>query len=415
MPKSFSCPHCGGPLEYSGEAATMSCPFCGTSVIIPEELRPQKPVVQQVVAEQVVIRSATVKTPAWVSLFIFLGSLVVVGLGVYWSTGSLPWNIMRNRSSQVSQIANVPTIVVPTYVMPYFVVPTLPPEAVSGLATVSALAGTPAATTPSISQLQLKFGSEGTGVGRFTDARTIGLDSTGNIYVGEYTGGRVQVFDSTGKYLREWNIGDSKTLLMSMATDRQGAVYAVAKGQILRIDGATGKTLGTFSYSGGNWFDSVAVRPAGGVVATWFGGQDDLIQFDSNGKVVRKWTKFVSTQTDSPALNNTVAVDGTGNIFVLAGLPDDTVFQFNSDGKFITRIGGKGDGPGQLSAPNSIAVDGRSRVYVSDIWGIEIFGADGHFIQRIPTGPTFGMAFDDQDNLYIAGRTQVLKYSILAK
>ena len=39
MPRSFNCPNCGGPLTYAGGDATMQCPFCANTVIVPEELR----------------------------------------------------------------------------------------------------------------------------------------------------------------------------------------------------------------------------------------------------------------------------------------------------------------------------------------------------------------------------------------
>lgn len=47
MPQSFNCPNCGGPLDYPGGGAlTIRCPFCNTSVIVPEELREGAPAVR---------------------------------------------------------------------------------------------------------------------------------------------------------------------------------------------------------------------------------------------------------------------------------------------------------------------------------------------------------------------------------
>ena len=41
MSESFSCPKCGAALEYKGGSNfTIACPFCGSSVIVPENLRP---------------------------------------------------------------------------------------------------------------------------------------------------------------------------------------------------------------------------------------------------------------------------------------------------------------------------------------------------------------------------------------
>src|SRR5262249_37394439 len=57
--------------------------------------------------------------------------------------------------------------------------------------------------------LVLTFGGEGTGPGLFNDARNIALDASGNIYVSDYIGGRIQVFDETGKFITQW-MGDTK-------------------------------------------------------------------------------------------------------------------------------------------------------------------------------------------------------------
>lgn len=43
MSQTFSCPSCGAPLDYGGNgASTITCPYCYTSVIVPQELRSQR-------------------------------------------------------------------------------------------------------------------------------------------------------------------------------------------------------------------------------------------------------------------------------------------------------------------------------------------------------------------------------------
>lgn len=43
MAQSFTCPSCGAPLNYNGDgSSTISCPYCYTSVIVPQELRNQQ-------------------------------------------------------------------------------------------------------------------------------------------------------------------------------------------------------------------------------------------------------------------------------------------------------------------------------------------------------------------------------------
>jgi hypothetical protein len=43
MPQAFSCPNCGAALDYDGVQALIPCSQCGSSVIVPETLRPSAP------------------------------------------------------------------------------------------------------------------------------------------------------------------------------------------------------------------------------------------------------------------------------------------------------------------------------------------------------------------------------------
>ncbi|MBI5653561.1 MAG: ribosomal protein L7/L12, partial [Chloroflexi bacterium] len=141
--------------------------------------------------------------------------------------------------------------------------------------------------TPGFMNVALKFGGSGTGPGLFTDARSIALDANGNLFVGEYTGGRVQVFDSTGKFSMQWNV-DAQAPLRWLAADRKGTVYIAQKGVIEKFEGATGKSLGAVQFPD-NRFDQVIALPDGGLLALWYesrnglftsakGARDDLIR-----------------------------------------------------------------------------------------------------------------------------------------
>jgi len=46
--KSFDCPNCGSPLTQNGNANEVKCAFCGSTVIMPPELRDQGPEDDQV-------------------------------------------------------------------------------------------------------------------------------------------------------------------------------------------------------------------------------------------------------------------------------------------------------------------------------------------------------------------------------
>jgi hypothetical protein len=261
----------------------------------------------------------------------------------------------------------------------------------------------------SFARVMLKFGSEGIGPGMFNDARSIGLDAAGNIYVGEYTGGRVQVFDSNGQFITQWSV-DAKMPLRGLTADRQGQVYVAQRGQISRYDGKSGSTLGQLEYQEG--FDDVNATADGGLICAWYRNRDDIVRFDSSRHVALTIPKAVSSASGESELDTRVAADGLGNIYAL-GTFNDAVFKFSRDGKFMNRFGGDGDKPGQFRAPSSIAVDGKGRVFVGDMKGIQVFEPDGRYLDLIKVeGHPFDMAFNDRNELFVIARNQVIKFAL---
>jgi DNA-binding beta-propeller fold protein YncE len=254
-----------------------------------------------------------------------------------------------------------------------------------------------------------RFGSEGIGPGMFKDARSVGVDGSGNIYVGEYSGGRVQVFDSAGQFQTQWMV-DPKMPLRALAADRKGTVYVVQSGMINRYEGASGKLIGSIPFAGGWGFDDVVTTPDGGLLAAWYKNRDDIVRFNSSGQVTRTISQAISSITDQSELDTRVAADGLGNIYAL-GTFNSAVFKFSSEGKFVNKFGGSGDQPGQFRAAHAIAVDGKGRVFVSDISGIEVFDSDGRYLQTFKVdGAASGMVFNDKNELFVVARKQVMKF-----
>jgi hypothetical protein len=158
----------------------------------------------------------------------------------------------------------------------------------------------------------------------------------------------------------------------------------------------------------------VTTTAEGGLVTASHGGRDDIVTFDSNGKLVQTIPAAISSASGDSELSMRVAADGLGSIYAL-GRFNNAVFKFGRDGKFINRFGGGGDQPGQLRAPYSIAVDGHGRVYVGDMKGIQVFDANGRYLNIINLkGFAFGMVFNDKNELFVVARDHVIKYSMQA-
>src|ERR1044071_2351689 len=251
MTKTLQCPSCGAPLEYDeeGERETMRCRFCNSTVMLPERPRPR---VQQ---QNIRISCGrprmkmTKGSPA--GIIIVLVVVLLVGGGVV-------IGVINAISRAVTGV----------------------PRSVAGTNTRTTL-NPPTTTRPP--EPQPFFGKEGVGAGYFKDARSIAVDAAGNIYVGEYSGGRIQVFDREGKFVTQWTV-DPKMPLRGMTADRRGTVYVVQKGEINKYEGTTGRFLGKTGEGGGH-YDDVTATPDGGLVAFARKQYDNVVRLDSSGQV----------------------------------------------------------------------------------------------------------------------------------
>jgi LSD1 subclass zinc finger protein len=448
----FKCTSCAAPLQYDGGALTVRCQWCGSSTIVPEELR-AKPAaswgsglvdgffkLQERAANlQEVARLA--RSNQKIEAIKLYREIFGVGLAEakvavermaageqpevmvmssnapgFQGQAFYPQNLIRpvKRFTRVWVILLL-VIVGFTVAIGWIIksaVDRATNIAIPSFSSSSSSSSSTSPAAPGFASVALKFGSEGIGPGMFKDARTIGVDGEGRIYVGEYTnGGRIQAFDSTGKFISQWTV-DPKMPLRDLTADRKGTVYVVQRGEISRFAGASGQALGKVEYGGNGqraYFDNARSTLDGGMVAIV--NNEDVVRFNSSGQAVRTITKTVSGQTGDSELDASVAADGLGNIYVL-GTFNEAVFKYSPEGRFLNKFGGKGDEHGQFHAPQAIAVDGQGRVYVSDIKGIQVFDSEGRYLDtfKVDGSIAFGMVFNDKNELFVAARTGVIKY-----
>jgi streptogramin lyase len=378
MIKTLQCPSCAAPLEYDEESEreTIRCHFCASTAVLPPRPRAQQ---QQVRVSFGRPRMRVTKGSPAVAIIVLVVILLVgggVAIGVISAISRAVTSVPRSvGSANTRTTLNPPTAV-----------PARPPE-----------------PTPF-------FGKEGVGAGHFKDARSIAVDAEGRIYIGEYSGGRIQVFDKDGKFVTQWTV-DPKMPLRGMTADRRGNVYVVQRGEIKKYEGTTGNLLGAVGGSGGH-YDDVWATPDGGLVAFARKGHDNVVKLDSAGQVKQVIEKAVSGPADSSELSIRVAADGVGNVYAL-GTFTDAVFKYSPDGRFLTRFGGDGDEPGLFRAPGAIAVDNQGRVYVADFKGVQVFDPNGRYLKVIAVkGAASGLAFTDKNELLVVARTAVWKFNV---
>jgi DNA-binding beta-propeller fold protein YncE len=387
MLKTFDCPKCGAPVNYEqdviGANLTARCSYCNSALSVPDEMRGRP---AQIISHVNIDLRNTISGRKATKIILLIVLIPVIGVVIgAIAMGGFLVPLLSGISSSVNNAK---------------------PATKTGSAPLGGKEKAKSFATQTLS-----FGSEGIGPGMFKDARSIAVDGSGKIYVGEYTGGRIQVFDPTGKFLTQWTV-DPKMPLRGLAADRKGTIYVVQRGNITRYEGETGKLLGQLEYAGGGGFDDLSMSADGGFVAAWYSNRDDVVRFNSAGEVTRTIRAAISSSSGDSELNTRVAIDGLGNIFAL-GTFNNAVFKFGPDGKFLTRFGDTGDQPGQFHSPFAVAVDGKGRLYVSDIKGIQVFDGNGRYLKVFkPDGLAFQMVFNDNNEMFIAARNRVLKYSL---
>lgn len=335
---------------------------------------------------------------------LFLLAIVAVGLGVAYTTSHRDNPLAALFAAPPGDDAPAPS---PTLDLPDLASP-MPVATAISLPT----------PTPGFAEASILVDCSGAGRGCFEDAQSIGVDGEDQIYVGEYAGGRVQVFSPAGEFVTQWRIGDREARLSGLAVDWQGMVVAVSGGELYRHEGATGKPLGRMEYAGGPGFQAVAATDDGGAAASWNrdwqGGlfvnfsesQDDIVVFDSAGAVVNVLPKALSEIAGGNAeLDTEITVDGRGNLYA-AGSLNPAVYKFDPSGRFVDKFG-----DGRIRYVTALAVDGRGRVYVADSGGILVFDAGGQYVGTIDASPR-DMAFNDRGELLVIEGSRVIRYTM---
>lgn len=379
--KIFKCPSCGSALSPQGTATQIKCPYCGNTVSVPEEMRAPTPHAV-IVQTELPASAASSSSGVWVAVGGIAVLLIIVAVVVF---ALLPGS---NPASSLSLPVATPT---------------------------------PAG----FAHVVLTFGGEGTAPGLFQDARHVGIDSTGNMYVDEYKSLRVQKFDPSGKYVSSWNVDgklcSNKTVSPDrIETDRNGNVYIQFCGSVLKYDGATGKLLDQFkgdNNSPRDFYLDIASYPEGGLLVTSDAApvaDEAYLKLDYNGKVATRWTNLVTDQSNDSVSAGTLqpVADGLGNLFILS-TSDSAVYKFTRDGKFVTKFGSVGKGVGQFDAvATHIALDNQSRVYVTDFAGIKVFDSNGAFLDsmsdRIINGGIDEFKITDQNDIYVVGNQNMI-------
>lgn len=370
MPKEIRCPSCGASVRLKPGELSTSCPYCDSSIALPESPADPFPKPPAETPQEIFPRGVTVTTvdPAAAGrscrrAALSLGIVMLAGIGslVFFLTKTS--DVVEHVVDRVTRHTGVTS-------------------------------GSGRETDPG-------FGGRGTGPGLFTDACCIAIDAQGHIFVGERETGRIQVFDTGGTYLSQWTFGSpDDRWLGSLAVSRDGRAYIVSGSDLFVYDGMTGDSLGMLDHPDGWGFDDVTACPDGSVLASWYKNRDDIIRFEPDGTVDLLIREAISGQSGDSELSTQVAVDGLGNIFAY-GEFNGSIFLFSPDGRFQTRFGSEGDRPGQFTWLSCIAADDQGNLWVSDSGRLMVFDGTGLYLDSFDPGVSIDdMVIGDGNVLY---------------
>jgi DNA-binding beta-propeller fold protein YncE len=223
------------------------------------------------------------------------------------------------------------------------------------------------------------WGSSGKGDGQFgfwdgsAHFGGIAVDSTNHVLVADFTG-RVQVFDSTGKFIRAWRTSERTISVFAMALDHAGDIYLAGGCQLTKF-GPDGQNLGAWgsdtkcgSANGQfNQLDYVTVAPDGNI---WTGEQlgERIQKFDSHMHFLSK----LGSKGSGPGQYSHgifgIVFDKKGRIWTVDN-GGDRLEVYNSRMRFIGQWGHEGTGPGDFEFPSYMAIDAQGDLYVVETGG----------------------------------------------
>lgn len=201
------------------------------------------------------------------------------------------------------------------------------------------------------------------GPGEFYDIAGVAVDSSGNVYVADQAGGKIQKFNSSGAYvtsLVSFEVGMGDTL-NGITVDPSGNVYAIMDG--VKKYNSSGTLLT-------EWTTGVGAYARGGI-ATGPSNEIYTVYSDSNKFYIGSWSSTGGIGSFYVAMGPgewpvAIAVDSSGSVYATMN-NSNTVRKYGSDGALITSWGSSGSGNGQFNTITGIAVaaDGLT-VYVVD-------------------------------------------------
>jgi sugar lactone lactonase YvrE len=231
------------------------------------------------------------------------------------------------------------------------------------------------------------IGSEGTGNGQLREPGGVALDAHNNIWVADNGNNRIQEFNATGGYVRQFGSEGTGNGQFKhpgdVAVAPNGNLWVADAGncrvQEFTSEGAYIRQFGTCGTGEGQFVEPgrLAVAANGNVWVT-----DPryyrVEEFSSEGAFIKQ----VSPPTGTYPNPGGIAIAPNGKIWI-TDIRNAEVAELSSSGEFITKFGSEGNGNGQFYQPVAISVDANGNLWVDDYSGfgrVQEFTPAGEFM-----------------------------------
>lgn len=281
----------------------------------------------------------------------------------------------------------------------------------------------------------LIIGQRGLADGRFQKPRAMAISPTDEIYVIDKTA-RVQVFNTSGKFLRGWKTPESAN------GKPTGATFDAATGNLFVVDthyfrfltySPSGELLqektigGTNGYEPGQfgWVTDIARAPDGTLYLAEYGEFDRLYKYSSDGEYIDRFGEHGEEplQFSRP---QTLAVDNEGLLWIADSCNHRIqVVDWREDKpRSVAIFGSRGVGPGELQFPYGLTLISGKRLLVSEYGNhrVQCWDRDGKPLSSWGSAGSlpgqlnqpWAVACDSQERVYVvdSGNNRIQRFHL---
>ncbi|OOM57625.1 SMP-30/gluconolaconase/LRE-like region [Clostridium beijerinckii] len=256
------------------------------------------------------------------------------------------------------------------------------------------------------------FGGKGTDSGKLNDARYITVDSDNNVWIADYTDGRIQQFNNSGEFIKMIQINgdrnDSK-LIEGLAADMNGNLYVSSGSTIQKYKTADGSLSATFK--GNDYYGPLAVDKDNNIyLLTSSATENTLFKLNSDGAVLARFNKIIKkANKDDPGMNADFALDSSGNIYIFSEY-SKKIHVYNSNGDFIKYLDLKLNN--QDTNIETISIDNSDNLYVKSFNGNYKFDLNGNLLNVLPDKNYYSTDVDSNGNIYMSDNDDIFEYNL---